>query len=1228
MAVSATSSTLTGVIGSDSVAVDLSSVSSGTVANKNVGTGKAVTVNGIALSGADAGNYQLAGADTVLVDITPKTLTINGISAVDRAYNRQVGVSLTTTAASLSGLVSGDSVQPRLTGLTGTMVDKHVGNGKAVSVTGLGLRGADAANYVPVAGAVSVNINPYLLTLYLGTSSQTSRVYDGTTDAAVTFPVYWYNGDDITVSAASVGYADKNVAYNGSGVPTSKTITASGISISGADAGNYALQNTTATASGVISPKALTVSGVAAVNRDYDGTRDVVVNISGATVDTTAVISGDVVGVSTPGSGSVTGQMVNKNVGTAKAVTVPGLALTGTDAGNYTITSGSGGGVTVDISRKPLTAVYTAVDKVYNFNDYATMNVTSGDIVSGDSINFYIDQSYCGVNACGYAVFTEAGRQANGNYVTSRHAGTDKPIVITFNQLVGTDAGNYTLLNPTGPATGAAATATITPKPVTLAFTSVSKVYDGNTDATVALNNSASGVYSGDTLSSTQTAIYTGSSAKDVGTAKPITVSGISLGGAHAGNYAVSNTTATTTGTVTAKPITVSGISATDRPYDGTTNVAVVAGTVGSSGFVSGDDVAISLPPGGLSSGTIADKNVGTAKPVTVTGLGLSGADGGNYSIDSAGSGITVNITSLALTPTYTGVSSVYNGGVTASVLSTTSGIAVGDTVTFNQQAIYTGGNARDVGSNKPISVSNITIGGASAANYSLASTTATTTGTITPKPVTPTYTGASRVYNGVANVTAAVLGSSLQFVAGDSVGLSQSASFTGDGSAGVNKAVSITGITLTGAQAANYSLLATTASTTATITPRPLGVTGITATNRVYDGTTTVAVNVAGASVDTTSVIAGDMVSVTLPPSGISTGTLADRNAGVGKQVAITGLAISGSSASNYSLIGATGLTVNIAPLSLTAVYTGVNKVYDGSADAIINATSGDVLSVDLSSLGFSTQGVFLGTDGKNVGTGKSVAVSGVFLTGASRDNYALTNATGSTTADITPRALTASYSGGSKVYDGTTSANVTSTLANRVNGDSVTTTQTAEFTGATARNVGTGKAISVSNIVLIGADAANYSLGNSTATTTGGITPKPITVSGLNNVVATDRIYDGTTLVSVNVPSGVTLVPNSNDIVSGDTVTIDVPTSGVTTGTMANKNVGNGKAVTVSGLTLSGTDAGNYSIAGTAGITVNITPKSLTAAYTGVNEVYDGSVVVSVTGTSVDLIAGDGLA
>ena len=1217
VAVTATTATLAGVVAGDIVSVDLSTVSSGTMADKQVGTGKAVTVSGANITGADAGNYRLAGVDAVTVDITPKLLTVNGITGNDRQYNTGTSVSLNTSAISLAGLVGGDDVQPRLSGLGGSIADKNAGTNRPVTVTGLALRGVDAANYTPQAGAVTVTINPYALTLYLGTTGSTNRVYDGTTNASIVFPTYWYSSDDITVSTTSVSFADKNVAYTSGGVVTSKTITAEGISISGADAANYTLQNTTATATGTISPRPLSVSGVSAVDRVYDGTRDVTVNISGATVDTSAVVSGDVVSVATPGSGSVVGQVANKNVGTDKAVTVPGLTLTGTDAGNYSITSGSGGGVTVDITRKDLTAVYTGSTKVYDGNPYAPITTTSADIVSGDVVRFYTSPEYCG-SPCVYARYTESGLASDGSYVDSRHVGTAKPVIITFNGLWNTDAGNYNLLNPTG-----TTSADITPKPVTLAYTGVSKVYDGGTTASVSLNIGGSGLYSIDALTSTQTAIYTGTGAKNVGTGKPIGVSDIVLSGVHAGNYTVGNTTATTTGTVTAKPVTVSGITATDRAYDGTTNVAVTAGTVGSSGFVAGDLVAIELPVGGLSTGTITNKNVGTAKPVTVTGLTLSGADAPNYSIDPSGSGITVNILQAALTPTFSGVSRIYNGGVSATVTSTTAGIFGGDVVSFSQTAVYTGADARNVGTAKPVSITGISISGSGAANYSLASTTASTTADITPKDVTASYVGASRVYNGVADVSAAVVGSSLQFVAGDTVGLNQTARFTGDGSAGTGKAVSISDIVLTGVHASNYSLVNTTASTTANITPRSLGVTGISATNRAYDGTTTVAVNVAGATVDTSAVIAGDDVSVTLPPSGISTGDMLDRHAGGNKPVSITGLTIGGASAANYTLIGATGLTVSISPLSLTASYIGLDKVYDGNIDASVTATSSDILAIDIGSLGFSASGLFTG--GKNVGTGKLVDVSGAFLTGAARDNYVISNTSGSTTANITPRTVTANYTGGSKVYDGTVNAVVSSSLSNRVAGDTLTATQTAEFTGAGARNVGTGKAISVTDIVLAGADAGNYVLANTTDTTTGAVTPKPITVNGLGGVLATDRVYDGTRAVSVTVPGGVTLVPDSSDIVAGDSVSIAVPPSGVTSGTVANKNVGSGKVVTVDGLTLSGADAANYSIAGTAGITVSITPKLLTAVYSGVNKVYDGSTAVNATGTSADIISGD---
>ena len=54
--------------------------------NKNVGTGKTVTVQSLALSGTDAGNYTI-GNETTTADITKKSLTLSLTSTASKTYN-------------------------------------------------------------------------------------------------------------------------------------------------------------------------------------------------------------------------------------------------------------------------------------------------------------------------------------------------------------------------------------------------------------------------------------------------------------------------------------------------------------------------------------------------------------------------------------------------------------------------------------------------------------------------------------------------------------------------------------------------------------------------------------------------------------------------------------------------------------------------------------------------------------------------------------------------------------------------------------------------------------------------------------------------------------------------------------------------------------------------------------------------------------------------------------
>lgn len=98
------------------------------------------------------------------------------------------------------------------------------------------------------------------------------------------------------------------------------------------------------------------------------------------------------------------------------------------------------------------------------------------------------------------------------------------------------------------------------------------------------------------------------------------------------------------------------------------------------------------------------------------------------------------------------------------------------------------------------------------------------------------------------------------------------------------------------------------------------------------------------------------------------------------------------------------------VAPKSLTASLTGVvTKVYDATTEAILAASNyilTGVVGTDSVTLNNPTIGMY---DTKDVGTGKTVSVSGLAISGAQSSNYSLTNTTASANiGEITARAIT----------------------------------------------------------------------------------------------------------------------------------------------------------------------------------------------------------------------------
>ena len=440
---------------------------------------------------------------------------------------------------------------------------------------------------------------------------------------------------------------------------------------------------------------------------------------------------------------------------------------------------------------------------------------------------------------------------------------------------------------------------------------------------------------------------------------------------------------------------------------------------------------------------------------------------------------------------------------------------------------------------------------------------------------------------NKAYNATTAATGSInlLNVVAGDVV--SATGTFTFDNkNVGTGKTVNVTGITLSGADAANYTIVSST-TTTADISPASLTL-NLTPNNKVYDGTTA-----ATGTITLSGVFAGDDVNVT------GTFAFSDKNVGNNKTVTASGITLSGADAGNYLTPTPYNTTADITPLLLSLTVTANNKQYDATTAAtgtitLNNAITGDAVAATAT---------FAFLD-KNVGTGKTVNVTGIALTGADAGNYTLPYTSTTATADITAVALTVNATANNKTYDGTTDATGTLSLTGVLVGDVV------NITGGTFtfnnKNVGTNKPVTVTGYSLTGADAGNYTVPASVNTTAN------ISALGLTfTLSANNKTYNGTTAATGTI--------TLNGVISGDVV------SATGTFAFADKNAGNGKTVNVTGIALTGADAGNYTVANSGSTTANIIPLALTYTISANNKVYDGTTAGSGTITLTNVITGD---
>ncbi|MBL8482883.1 MAG: autotransporter-associated beta strand repeat-containing protein, partial [Rhodocyclaceae bacterium] len=1087
------SGTVSGALAGDSIALDASGLTlvydsaHAASASQIAASGSAGFTIDATSHASQASDYSLTAPTIAAVpaSITPATLTPSLTnSGVNKAYdgstNAPGGFSPTW---SFSGLASGDS-SATLSSTAVAYNSKDVSTANKITVSGLGLTGITGSNgsqvgdYVLDATSkdVAATISPKVL-LVSGLTAA-NKTYDGTTDVVITD---W--GSIATgVGSETLVLKPGTAAFDNANAGTGKTVTASGYSLSdgtnGGLAGNYQISPNNATATADIAKAALTVranNDAKFVTQSDNGGVYSGVSYSGFVHGETESVLG----------GSVA--IARTNAGTETAGTYSGvLQASGLSAANYAITYANGDYTIVPANELLIrvanasttygaAASYTITSAEYWNGGSA---VSLGGIVANGGNQFTINDGAGGqatfTLAPAGAVVSGAGVLRAGSYQLST-AGTVTENSANFSDTINV-VGSHSVAQ----------------KAVVATASGVSKVYDGSTTITSA-SIDLTGTLAGDTAAATGTGVF---AQKDAGTGLSYAITNLTLSGADRDNYYLSGGTSLSgsNGEITRRTLTVSGLAAAGKTYDGSSVVAItnwggVATGVGSETLVLNHGTA-----------SFADANAGIAKTVTASGYSLAdGADGGlasNYELTSTSATTTADIARKVLGVSgLTAAGKTYDGSASVSITDWGS-VATGvgsEALTLNHgSASFADPNA---GTGKTVTASGYALAdgsnGGLAANYDLASTSATTTADIARKALSVGgLAAAGKTYDGNTGVSVTDWGSVATGVGGETLTLNHGTASFADANAGTAKTVTATGYSLAdgtnGGLASNYELTSTSATTSADIARKLLTITGLAAAGKTYDGTAAVTITDWGG-------VATGVNSETLTLNH-GTASFSDANAGIAKTVTATGYSLAdganGGLASNYDLSSSSATTTaDIARKVLTVSgLTADSKTYDGTTNVAIINWGGVVTGVGSETLTLNHGSASFAD--RNAGTGKPVIATGYALAdgtnGGLAGNYELATTTAVSTADIARKQIAVSgLTAADKVYDGNTQATVITngaSFSGLISGDVlVVTSATGEFSD---KNVGTSKAVSLA-AVFGGADIDNYAITAQSGTT-----------------------------------------------------------------------------------------------------------------------------------------------
>ncbi|MFA9276361.1 MAG: beta strand repeat-containing protein [Rhodoluna sp.] len=875
-----TTSSLAGIESGDTVTVDHTKLSA-SVATAAVGANKAVTVTVSAgyIDGADVANYQLP--------------TIAGYPTVNITRANQAALNFT----SATSMFYGQSIALAASGGTGTGALSYSVVSGSCSISSGSLTASAAGDCV--IRATKAQDSTYLVETVDYTVSVASATQAAVSVSSANTVVY---GQTLTLTISG-GSGSGSADYEKVSGPCSisgdtLTTTAAGDCVIHARKLSDGSYDTSAWSSDFtisITPKPITLSvTVSPTSRAYDTTRVVALAATSAS-NLTGIINGDSV---TTDDSKLSATVSAADVGTNKAVTVAIASgyLTGTNAGNYLVSTTGTPVLTISQANQGALSWVSALSTVYGQD--ITLSATGGS----------------GTGALSYAK-TSGPCTVASSIVTPTSVGT---CVVLVTRAADT---NYTAQTLSGNVSiGQAAQSVVT-------ATSATTVVYGSTLTLTASGGDGDGAYEFSDIS--------GNCDVTGNVLTPLAVGDCEfhVRKLSSTNYLTSAWSTNVTVTMTPKPLTVT-VSPVTRQYDGSRNIALATTTAASLTGVEAGDV-LTVDHSQLSA-TVATAAVGSNKAVTVV-VGssyLSGADLANYQLPTVAGSPVVEITranQAALSFT-SAVSTTYGIDVSLSV----SGGTGSGSVSY----------AVDSG---PCSVSGATL---TPTASGICAVTAT-------KAQDSTYLASTVTYNvavAAADQATVTMNNTNTVVYGSSLTLTATGG-TGSGSfeyAQVSGPCAVSGTTLTSSSVgtcvvharklgdSGYNASAWSTDFSITVTPKPVTLSvSVSPTSRPYNTSTVVALASTSAS-NLTGIINNDSVGTddTKLSASISTADVATNKA---VTVAVASGYLTGTHAANYLLPTVTGtpvLTVTQTSQAVLSWTSALSTVY--GQNVTLSATGG----------------------------------------------------------------------------------------------------------------------------------------------------------------------------------------------------------------------------------------------------------------------------------------------